>query len=115
MTRTRETTSSRPAADGDSIRRGLELRRGIQAAFDRAGFEDSSAREWIEEKILNNLDNQQEDIELLDSDRASGSSTEEEEDVVGDLPSKLSKINFDSDDDSYEEDQEFSQQASFFH
>jgi hypothetical protein len=37
---------------------------------------------------------------------------EEEGDTVTELPS--SKIQFDSDDDSYDEDQQFSQQASFF-
>ena len=35
-----------------------------------------------------------------------------DDDTVTDLPS--SKLQFDSDDDSYDEDQHFSQQASFF-
>ena len=92
----------------------LEIRRRIQAAFDQAGFEDSSARESIEEKILNNLD-KKEVIELLDDsddkfddEEEDSESTEDEEDVVAELP--LSKLKFDSDDDSYEEDQEHSQQ-----
>jgi hypothetical protein len=47
----------------------------------------------------------EDDIDIDDDD-------DDDEDTVTDLPS--SKLQFDSDDDSYDEDQKFSQQASFY-
>jgi hypothetical protein len=47
-----------------------------------------------------------------DGDGDGDGSDNEDEDTVTDLPS--SKLQFDSDDDSYDEDQHFSQQASFY-
>jgi hypothetical protein len=48
----------------------------------------------------------EDDIDIDDDD------DDDDEDTVTDLPS--SKLQFDSDDDSYDEDQKFSQQASFY-
>jgi hypothetical protein len=49
----------------------------------------------------------EDDIDIDDDD-----DDDDDEDTVTDLPS--SKLQFDSDDDSYDEDQKFSQQASFY-
>jgi hypothetical protein len=81
------------------------------AAYGFDGNEDAVR----EEGSSGDDDDNNDDDDDIDGDNGNGDDEEEEdedEDTVTDLPS--SKLQFDSDDDSYDEDQKFSQQASFY-
>jgi hypothetical protein len=81
------------------------------AAYGFDGNEDAVR----EEGSSGDDDDNNDDDDDIDGDNGNGDDEEEEdedEDTVTDLPS--SKLQFDSDDDSYDEDQQFSQQASFY-
>ncbi|OEU21446.1 hypothetical protein FRACYDRAFT_235072 [Fragilariopsis cylindrus CCMP1102] len=88
------------SADYDGFEEDLEQ------AFDSFGLEETK-RQLIRgvvppaDVLLNGID----------GDDSTDGDEEEDGDTVTDLPS--STLEFDSDDDSYDEDQHFSQQASF--